>query len=132
MAHIAAIRARHSAGLRLPGSASAEVGSARRSTHGTPAWAVHAEQILIGKLQPADLADSSRGQGRPDWGRPSTGELGLLVQPGELVWVTHGEDPRDPPVLDDDANDRGAAHLVLDPHADSTVEPDGPTLDLPT
>src|SRR4051794_1706344 len=59
-------------------------------------------------------------------GRLSTGELDLLVELAELVRVAHGEDPRDPPVLDDNADDGGAAHLVLDPHADATVERDGP------
>src|SRR6187200_3261587 len=62
--------------------------------------------------QPDDPLPAFEGRGRR-----SPGELGLVVHPGELVRVAHGEDPRDPTVLDDDADDRGAANLVVDPQA---------------
>src|SRR3954447_16343233 len=70
------------------------------------------------------LAPRQPRRKRYSCGRRATGELRLLVQTGELVRVPHREDPRDPPLLDHDADDRGAAHLVLDLHTEAAVEPD--------
>ena len=55
----------------------------------------------------------------------SAAELGLLVQPGELVRVAHRVDAGDPAVLDDEADRRVELAAEVDPAGDRAVEPHG-------